>query len=344
MALYRRGEVWWVRFTAPNGQRIRRSTGTENQRKAQEYLDRLKADLWRVQRLGEKPRRTWQEAVVRWLRDTDDKADHHKDTAKLRWLDPYLGSLYLDEITRDLVDEIAARRKAESSATTANRYLALIRAILRMARDEWDWIDKIPRVRLFREPKKRVRWLTEDEALCLLQELPPHLANMAEFSLATGLRQRNVSYLRWDQVDLGRRMAWIHADQSKNRRAIAVPLNESAAAVLARCEGDHPDYVFVYQGAPVDRTSTKAWYNALARAGIEDFRWHDLRHTWASWHVQQGTSLQQLLELGGWSSYEMVLRYAHLGGAHLLDSARRLDGTKLAQSSGQRRIRLVVSR
>jgi integrase len=64
-----------------------------------------------------------------------------------------------------------------------------------------------------------------------------------------------------------------------------VPLNEDALSVLRRQHGEHPTYVVTYQGRPVDRTSTKAWYKALARAGIEDFRWHDLRHTWASWHV-----------------------------------------------------------
>jgi hypothetical protein len=70
MALYQRNSVWWVDLTSPGGQRVRRSTGSYEKDEAQEYHDRLKADLWRVHRLGEKPRRTWQEAVVRWLQDT----------------------------------------------------------------------------------------------------------------------------------------------------------------------------------------------------------------------------------------------------------------------------------
>jgi integrase len=166
---------------------------------------------------------------------------------------------------------------------------------------------------------------------------------MAAFTLATGLRQSNVSWLRWDQVDLERRTAWIHADQSKSRRAIAVPLNEDAMRVLSHRRGIHPVFVFTYKGVPVARTTTKAWKHALERAGIEDFRWHDLRHTWASWHVQNGTSLQELMELGGWSSFEMVLRYAHLAGEHLQKAASRVDGTNLAQHRQDSNLRLIVN-
>jgi integrase len=69
--------------------------------------------------------------------------------------------------------------------------------------------------------------------------------------------------------------------------------------------------VFSYKGKPIRQVSTKAWYAALERAGITDFRWHDLRHTWASWHVQNGTPLHALQGLGGWDSPEMVRRDAH---------------------------------
>ncbi len=188
--------------------------------------------------------------------------------------------------------------------------------------------DHIPKVRLYREPRRRNRFLTRVKARRLLQELPPHLREMAQFALMTGLRQRNVSYLRWDQVDMARGVAWIHPDEAKAGRAIGVPSNADALEVLRRRRGEHLEYVFTYQGRPVDRCSTVAFKKALARAGIERaFRWHDLRHTWASWHVQSGTRLQELMELGSWSSYEMVLRYAHLATDHLRDAAGRIDGT-----------------
>jgi integrase len=81
-------------------------------------------------------------------------------------------------------------------------------------------------------------------------------------------------------------------------------------------------------------TTTKiVWRKALKRAEIESFRWHDLRHTWASWHVQNGASLQELQQLGGWASFEMVLRYAHLSSDHLKVAAERVRVTNWLHSS-----------
>jgi integrase len=119
-------------------------------------------------------------------------------------------------------------------------------------------------------------------------------------------------------------LAWIHPDQAKARKAIAVPLNAAAIAIIRRQIGKHLTHVFSFRGKPITQVSTKAWYQALERAGISDFRWHDLRHTWASWHVQNGTALFALQELGGWESPEMVRRYAHLSADHLAPYADRL--------------------
>ena len=332
MAIFKRGQTWWVDFASPNGQRIRRSTRTQDKKQAKEYHDKLKVDLWRIEKLGERPDRSWQEAAVRWISQSEHKADRHKDISKIRYLDQFLGHKMLKEIDRDLLTLIAETKKHESSPSTANRYMALIRAVLRASRDKWEWLDRIPSVPMYKEPTKRVRWITRTQAQALIDELPIHLADLAIFTLATGLRQSNVSYLRWDQVDLERTFAWIHPDQSKSGRAISVPLNEDAMNVLRRRADGTSEYVFTYRDKPVARTSTKAWYAALQRAGIEDFRWHDLRHTWASWHVQNGTTLQELMELGGWATFEMVLRYAHLAGEHLTEAAKRIDNQNLIVS------------
>ncbi len=217
-----------------------------------------------------------------------------------------------------MIDAITEKRKADRCSTaTVNRTLALLRSILRRCGRDWEWTDRVPAVRLLKEPSRRIRFLTRSEARALLRELPPHLSAMAEFTLATGLRAANVTGLTWQQVDLSRRMAWVHPDQAKSRKAIAVPLNDTAMRVLHDQEDQHPKWVFVFKGVRVLQVSTMAWYKALRRAGIEDFRWHDVRHTWASWHVQGGTPLFALQELGGWETEKMVRRYAHLAAEHL---------------------------
>jgi len=339
MSLFRRQRLWWVRFTTPSGQRVRRSTGTADRQQAQEYHDRLKAELWKVQKLGEKPDPRWEEAVVRWIKEKAHKATLDSDRMHFRWLDAHLRGKRLSEINRVLIDRlIDVRRRDRVSAATVNRLLQVLRAVLRKAERDWDWLNKAPLITLFKEPKRRIRWLTREEADRLLAELPLHLAEMARFSLATGLREANVTGLEWSQVDLERRIAWIHPDQAKGRKAIAVPLNAEAVVVLRRQQGKHPRWVFTYNGNRVGKANNHAWRKALLRAGIRNFRWHDLRHTWASWHMQSGTPLSVLQELGGWESAEMVRRYAHLSVEHLVEYAERIakprvvQGTNLAQA------------
>jgi len=206
MSLRKRSTTWWVDIVTPNGQRIRRSTGTGNKALAQEYHDKLKAELWRKSRLGEKPARKWEDAVVRWLKEAGHKASIEADKIHLRWLDRYLRGKPLTSIDRSLIGRIGQAKKAEGvSNATVNRVVEVLRAILRKAANDWEWLDKAPAVRLLPEPTRRIRWLTQNEADRLLGTLPPHLADMAAFSLATGLRRANVTGLQWSQVDLVRR-------------------------------------------------------------------------------------------------------------------------------------------
>lgn len=327
MSLRKRGGTWWIDVIAPNGERVRRTSGTASKALAQEFHDRVKSELWRIAKLGEKPRRTWNEAAVKWLKEQSHKATVKEDRAKLRWLDQHLGGKELDAINRALIDKITdAKLAGGCSNATANRVLALVRSILRKCVRDWEWLDKVPAVRMLRESKRRIRYLTRQEAQRLLAELPEHLADMAAFSLSTGLRAANVTGLMWSQVDLERRLAWIHPDQAKARKAIPVPLNADAVALITKQLGKHATHVFSYQGSRIKQVSTRAWYSALGRSGIGDFRWHDLRHTWASWHVQGGTPLFVLQEMGGWASAEMVRRYAHLAADHLAPYAERLGG------------------
>ncbi len=329
MSLYKRKDSpnWWVKITHGGGC-LQHSTGTSDRKQAQAYHDKLKASLWEQEKLGARPKFSWNDAVVRYLAETTYKASTADDKSQLRWLDRYLNGVKLEDIDRELLDRITQERKAEGvSNATVNRMLEVIRAILRKAANEWSWLSKAPVMRMLSEPTRRVRWITREEAERLLEALPKHLRAMAKFSLETGLRKSNVTGLLWSQVDLKRRCAWIHPDQAKARKAIAVPLSAAAVIVLREQMGKHPERVFTFRGKPIEQVNTKAWRKALDVAGIADFRWHDLRHTWASWHVQAGTPLHVLQELGGWESVEMVRRYAHLSSDHLAQYVDRMSGT-----------------
>ena len=241
MSLFKRKDssVYWIKIIV-NGRTVQKSTGTPDKQKAQELHDKLKAQLWEETKLGAKQQHTWNEAVVRWLDETQHKASRKDDLMHLRWLDPYLAGRSLNEINRDcLTSLVQTKLEHEVSPGTVNRMLALIRSILRKAALEWDWLDKVPKFRLLPEPNRRIRWLTPEEAQRLLAELPDHLAAMARFSLETGLRQANVTGLQWSQVDLTRRCAWIHPDQAKARRAIAVPLSKEAVLIIREQVGKH---------------------------------------------------------------------------------------------------------
>ena len=224
------------------------------------------------------------------------------------------------------------------STQTKAKHLAMIKAILRAAERDWKWLEKAPVIKIPAVRNKRVRWLEKEEAKRLIDECPEPLKSVVKFALATGLRKSNIINLEWQQIDMQRRVAWVNPEESKSNRAIGVALNDTACKVLRDQIGKHHKWVFVHTKAAkrADGTSTPAvrkmridsktsWLSACRRAGIEDFRFHDLRHTWASWLIQSGVPLSVLQEMGGWESIEMVRRYAHLAPNHLTEHARKID-------------------
>ena len=325
MPIYLRDNgIWYIDITTPSGGRIRRSAGTADKTAAQELHDKLKHESWRVDKLGDKPSKTWDEACVRFIKEKAHKKSLADDKAKIRALTSFRGRL-LTDLSRDFI--MRAIDGLDVTNSTKNRYGALIRTILNLCAGEWEWIDKAPTISFKKEPRKRIRWITTDEASRLIAALPQFYADMAEFSLMTGLRQYNVLTLEWSQVDMQRKTAWIHPDQTKSGRPLGVPLNDRAVAVLQRQMFRHKKYVFVSDVTkrPLESINSRTWNKALETAEISDFRWHDMRHTWASWLVQSGVPLMDLKEMGGWETLEMVQRYAHLAPQHLHKNAMLLD-------------------
>lgn len=321
-------DIWHVDIRTPDGSRIRQSTGTTNRKEAQEFHDKLKTDSWRVARLGEKPLRTFEDAALRFLTEHAGTVDYTNKAIHMRHFRNFFAGRQLDSITRDEIMQALPQASAKSKKvtpvtnSTKNRYIASMRALFNIAMHEWEWIDAAPRLTELKTGPKRIRWIDRDEAQRLLSSMRTDwMRDVTIFGFATGLRQANILGLEWTQVDLVKRRAWIHPDQAKARKPIGVPLNAEAVAAIRRQIGKHERYVFTRRGEPCLKWDLEQWNRCCERAGIEKFRFHDVRHTWASWHVQGGTPLNRLMELGGWSKYEMVLRYAHLAPDHLAEHA-----------------------
>lgn len=316
---------WWINATLPNGKRIRQSAGTEDRADAEALLAKLKLDAYRETHFGIKPKRTWQEAVIRFLALKRTLRSFEDVQRICRNLDRYLGELTLSQISGDVIWQIVQGEMAKGNKpATVNRYLSTVRGLLRMARDEWQWIDTFPKIRLLPGEVERDRWLTREEAERLIRVCPPHLAALVRFALATGCRAGEITGLEWNRVDLNRKTAWLN--HTKNGTPRGVPLNEDAVEVLREQIGKDLRLCFTYRGKQIKwELTNSAWHTALAAAGIKDFRFHDLRHTWASWHRQAGTSCDELKDLGGWKSRVMVDRYAKYATEHLSLAAARIE-------------------
>jgi integrase len=319
MSLYKRpgSPHYWCRFTL-GGRRVRQSTGTTERKAAEEYEHRLQGRIWRETRLGERTG-TWDQAVKKWDAErTARDSTKHRDKEITSWFSLAIGKLPLSSINTDVIDSAKKRLILDRAPATANRYLAVLRAVLRAAVN-WGWLQHVPRIQMFALTEIEPRFVTREQFAKLLAELPSHMKPVAEFAVLTGLRTANIRELVWGRVDLERAHVWIPAQSTKGGRAIGIALSEDAVKVLKgikRSEGQ--ERVFLYEGRPVSNAYGKAaWRKACKRAGLVGLRFHDLRHTWASWLMQAGVPAYAIQALGGWASPKMVERYAHLSPEHL---------------------------
>jgi integrase len=176
-------------------------------------------------------------------------------------------------------------------------------------------------------------WLTHEQFEKLRKELPEHLALAAEFAVLTGLRMRSMLGLTWDRIDLRQCRAWVPKQGMKAGSTFGLPLSPRAVKVLRKLKTLNPEgaHVFQWKGEPIDDCNTLAFQKAVERAKVPEINWHALRHTFASWAVQSGVSLHELMQLGDWRSYSMVLRYAHLAPDHLASAAQKVSARPRAK-------------
>lgn len=329
MPLYKRpgSPFWWVRI----GRKTRQSTGTTDRAKAQEFEQVLTERLWRQHKLGDRGAVPWKEAAERWL--TGSSRSRSRDRRILTWLAPRIAEEMVSAVADpDALEELRRDALAEGwSHSTIDRMMTTVRAVLR-ACWKWRWLTAPPYVPMYGAQEPEPRFLTHEEFRRLCMELPPHLNRAARFAVCTLLRRTAQARLTWSMVDLEGQRIRIPRQNMKGGKSFGLTLSEEALKVLQECQKvRRGDYVFHYAGKRVKDFLTPAFTEASKRAGVDPLRWHDLRHTGASWAVQSGVTLQELMALGDWRSYKSVLIYAHLAPHNSAEAARKV-GTNVAQS------------
>ena len=346
MGLYRRKDasnpkVWYMRYTDAHGEVQRKSTETENKQLAQAALDKVKAEVWEQKKLGVKPPFLFSKACEIFLGTKENMSVYDDYAQQLGWWQQQFGKgICLHEITQakiiDTVEKGAAERKW--SKATKNRYLSPLRSVMRYAalKRQWIEINQMPTFFLEKESTGRTRWLKPDQISRLIEALPPHWRDIAGFALATGQRMGNVLGLRWDQIDLTRRVVVFEGDVMKNGDDHGIPLNDVAVEIIRRQIGQNVTNVFTYKGKAIRKGGRRTWTQALEKAGLAGTGVvkHSLRHTWATMMMHAGVSDGLLMAMGSWKTPKMVRRYAHANAEAMLPFAKQIDGT-LAGALGQ---------
>lgn len=259
---------------------------------------------------------------------------------QLVWWQQQIGHMTLADVTPSIVSTCLEklRRNGRSEATRV-RYLGVLSHAFSHAVRDWEWcpVNPCKQVRKPREPRGRVRYLSDSERERLLQATEesrnPALTVIVLLALCTGARRGELLNLRWRDVDLTRELLTFHETKNDERRT--VPIVEPALSALreyARTKRriDTP-LVFPSPTGTAPLVINKTWARIIKRAEIEDFRFHDLRHSCASYLAQNGATLAEISEILGHKSLQMVKRYAHLQPEHLRSPLQRMS-TKVLQS------------
>ena len=334
MGLYKRGEVWWMDFVY-KGKRYRKSTETEDKRLAQRIHDKVKGEIaegkWFETLPGEG--KTFTEMMDRYKDEYLRLKSHPKKYESLvKSLLSFFGDFCITEITRSLVKEYKIRGEEKKIAT--NRELSVLRAVFNVAVKEWEWVKDNPvnKIKLWKESPGRVRYLSDEEFDQLLNECPDWLKPIVIVARHTGLRKENILSLTWSQVDLFRRLITI--EHTKNNERLSVPLNETLMDLfkqLSKVRHIKSPYVFSKADGSRHHNSLNGFWKAVKKAGLTDFRFHDLRHCFASALVQKGVDLYQVQRLLGHKSNTMTQRYVHLTSEHLRSAVNKLDSRSMSQ-------------
>lgn len=343
---------WYIRGTV-RGISVDESTGLSDRRQADEALAVRQAEIVTQSIHGPSAVRTFAEAALSYMEAGGDRSH-------LEPLIRHFGTKRLAEIGQHEIEAAAKKLKPKAAPSTWNRQIFTpVSAVLHHAAAK-RWCPK-PVLARPKEPEGRVRWLSHAEAENLIENAG-NLKPLVIFLLATGARLAEALYLDWRQVDLERaHVSFLNRGAggvgTKNGLSRGVPLHPRAVAALKELPHRQGAVFRRHYGGtlwngkkrPVgepyaDRGGEgggqvkTAWKTMLKRAAISDFSPHDCRHTWATWHYAANRDITALMQLGGWKSPTMVMRYAHVNAEHLSPTINKIWG-EAEQPKGSRRPR-----
>jgi integrase len=350
----RHGSPYWYIRGSIRGVRVDESTGLSDQAAAEELLIKRSAEVLERSIHGDSASRTFAEAALGYM-------EHGGERTHLAPIIKEIGRRKVGSIGQADLEDLAKKLGKGKAASTVNRqiYTPTVAVLTYAARKGWRPKPVIARPD---QPAGRVRWITHEEAERLIAAAAPHLQPLVIFLLCTGCRLSEALYLDWRFVDLTRGQV-IFANQSaggygtKTDESRSVPLHPRAIAALANLPWDRRGPVFRRPGAKGQRDErgkviskkwapyadregrgggqlSTGWATLCKRAEIDNFTPHDCRHTWATWHYAANRDIAALMQLGGWKSPEMVMRYTHVNASHLAPGIGKLWGDDGDRPSG----------
>lgn len=333
--LTKRGDIWHINKVI-KGKRLYESTGASDLEEAERYLAQRITEFRGQLIYGERKSYTFIEAATKYLKEVDKKS-LDRDAVTLKAAVPIIGNLPLEKIHMGTLESfITARKKQGLKNGTINRDLAIIGRVLTLAarlwRDEFanPWMIEPPLIQLLKSDSRKPYPINEEEEKRLISELPIHLQDMVIFALNTGLRESELTQLKWSEEKPKLGIFVLSGERTKNGEDRIIPLNSNAIAIIDAQRGKHDEYVFTYKGQPVRRINGSAWRKARERAGIPQCRVHDLRHTFGRRLRAAKVSFENRQDLLGHKSNRITDHYCKAEIAELREAVEKISRVNLA--------------
>ena len=322
--------VWWVRYTDEHGRLHREKVGPKGL--AKKVYEKRKTEVAERRFFPERIRQRdvlLRDVITDYLERAESKLRHFYHYQRYgRYWKRVLGGKGLRQILPADIERYVASRVTEVKPATVNRELAFLKRVFNVAiADNKAEANPVCRVKFFRENNKRVRFLSDEEEARLRQAIGEEQWPMVSFAIHTGFRQAEQFGLMWPNVDF--LTGIITIERSKHGEVRHIPMNDEVREILrSRDSRLKSAYVFPSKTGetPIDvhNYMSRVSGPAIEEAKIENFHWHDLRHTFASRLVMRGVDIRTVQELLGHKTITMTLRYSHLSPAHQLDAVQRL--------------------